>query len=57
MHFTALTCEMWTHSAGWTGNASAFPGCLKACDLVGESSRRACEAGPLCPGARSHRRV
>ena len=57
MHFTAWTCGMWTHSAGWTGSASGCAGCLKACDLVGESARRACEAGPLCPGARSHRRV
>jgi len=57
IRFTASTCEMWTHSAGWTGHARGRPGCLKACDLVGESSRRACEAGPLCPGARSHRRV
>ena len=48
---------MWTHPAGWTGHASGCPGCLQACDLVGESSRSACEAGPLCPGARSHRRV
>jgi len=57
IRFTASTCEMWTHPAGWTGHARGRPGCLKACDLVGESSRRACEAGPLCPGARSHRRV
>ena len=57
MYFTALTPRMWTDSAGCTGHATRRPGCLKACDLVGESSRRACEAGPLCPGARSHRRV
>src|SRR5438105_1508722 len=57
MHFTAWTARMWTDCAGWTGHARGRPGCLMACDLVGESPRRACEAGPLCPGARSHRRV